>query len=143
MPRLDSKMAEAAYAAYQSGETLRAIGARLGMHRKSVLRTADRYAKSVGLPVLRRYGSDGGPVRPDVDHARDAEAYRDYVDGALLDDIAEVHGFGCRSSAKKAINRHAARNRLPKPTRLAKSRRRPRSVAVPVLGMKFRLDLDR
>ena len=141
MPRLDAKKAAAAYAAYKSGETIRAAGERLGMHPKAVLRSADRYAKSVGLPVLRRYGTEGGPVRPDVDLERDAEAYRDYVDGAPLEDIAKVHGFGCGSSAKKAVNRHAARNRLPKPARLPKSS--PRSVAVPVLGMKYRLDLDR
>ena len=134
---------EAAHRAYVAGEPLQAIGARLGVHPTSVRRSVDRHAMRRGLPLPRRYGPAAVTLRADVNHARDAEAYRDYVDGALLEDIAEAHGFGCRSSAKKAVNRHAARNRLPKPTRLAKSRRRPRSVAVPVLGMKFRLDLDR
>ena len=143
MPVFDPETAAAAYAAYAAGESLRTAGARLGMHPSTVRRCADRHAKRHGLPLTRRYGPDAVSRRADVDFERDAEAYRDYVDGALLDDIAEAHGFGCGSSAKKAVNRHAARHRLPKPSRLAKSRRRPRSVAVPVLGMKYRLDLDR
>ena len=134
---------EAAYRAYVAGEPLKAIGARLGVHATSARRSVDRHARRRGLPLPRRYGPDAGTLRADVNLARDAEAYRDYVDGARLEDIAAARGFGCRSSAFKAVNRHARRNGLPKPRRLANARRRASGGVVTVLGMRYRLDVDR